>query len=314
MARNSTAGHCNPFADTTIILLLMATTLFLAAGCRHTAPAQFKVRRGTFTDRFLLTGELETEKSENITVPLLSEWRTQITWMVRDGSRVRKGEKILELDYTSLASDLEEKKLVAAKAAGELKRQKALNAANRNDAEPAVEKTQVDYEKAKIDAAVPADIFSREKYKKGQLALYGARAAYEKAGEKDRAFQVASEAELKIKRLTLEKARRSVSTAEKAMANMVIYAPQAGIVSVAKNPWQGRKFQIGDTVFVGWTIMKIPNLSMMRVDAMLSDVDEGRIQVGMKAICTLDAFPGLQLNGYVSNVASVAEEIPKSPQ
>jgi HlyD family secretion protein len=124
---------------------------------------------------------------------------------------------------------------------------------------------------------------------------------------------VSSKADLKVKRLALEKARRDVTTAEEALKKMIVYAPTGGVVDVAEHPWEGRKLEVGDTVMVGWTVMSIPDLSSMRVDAELSDVDQGRVQPGMKAVCTMDAFPGLAIDGYVRKVSPVAKPIDKSP-
>ncbi len=292
---------------------MSAAVLLCAAGCARGGHQALTVHRGTFTDRFLLTGRLEAEKSEDIIVPSLPQWRTQITWMIRDGSRVHKGEKILELDYTSLASNLEEKKLAATEAAGDLAQQKALNAARSDELKLALEQARSAYEKARIDASIPRQLFSRKDYEDRQLAVDATRTEYDKAREDVKAFEVSGRADLEIKRLALDKARREAASAEDALKKMVAYAPRDGIVEIAEHPWEGRKLQVGDTVFVGWTVMSIPDLSTMLVDARLSDVDQGRIQPGMKALCTLDAFPDLAIHGYVAVVSSVAKEIPKSP-
>ena len=43
------------------------------------------------------------------------------------------------------------------------------------------------------------------------------------------------------------------------------------------HPWEGRKLQEGDTVWVGMTVASLPDLDSMIVEASLSDVDDGRI-------------------------------------
>ncbi len=308
--RNQKIG---PIARAVFLVTAGVLLVSTAIACGRGKVAGLEVHRGTFTDTFLLTGQLEAVKSEDILVPSLPQWRTQITWMIRDGAHVHKGEKILELDYSSLASNLEEKKLAVSKAAGDLVQQKALNAATGFDLALDLKKTKADLDKAKIDASVPAELFSRKDYEDRQLALAAAETAYDQARAKMAAFEVSSKADLDIKRLALEKARRDITTAEKALKRMVVYAPRDGVVDVAEHPWQGRKLQIGDTVMVGWTVMSLPDLSSMLVDAKLSDVDEGRVQPGMKAVCTLDAFPNLAIDGYVRKVSPVAKPIGDSP-
>ncbi|MBZ5640088.1 MAG: HlyD family efflux transporter periplasmic adaptor subunit, partial [Acidobacteriia bacterium] len=79
---------------------------------------------------------------------------------------------------------------------------------------------------------------------------------------------------------------------------------------VADHPWEDRKFQVGDTVFAGWNVMRIPDLSAMRVEAQLPDVDDGRIAVGMPAKCTLDTYPEVAFPGKVVELTPVAQAPP----
>ena len=59
----------------------------------------------------------------------------------------------------------------------------------------------------------------------------------------------------------------------------------------------------------GWTVVELPELSAMRVEATLSDVDDGRVAAGARATCTLDAWPDQPLSGTVREVAPVAQEV-----
>jgi multidrug efflux pump subunit AcrA (membrane-fusion protein) len=52
----------------------------------------------------------------------------------------------------------------------------------------------------------------------------------------------------------------------------------------------------------------IPELSSLRVNAFLADVDDGRVSVGMPATVTLDGYPGTQFAGKVSSISAVAQE------
>jgi hypothetical protein len=86
-------------------------------------------------------------------------------------------------------------------------------------------------------------------------------------------------------------------------------APKAGILLVGEHPWEDRKFQVGDVVQPGWTVVELPELAAMRVEATVSDVDDGRVAAGAHATCTLDAWPDQPLSGTVREVAPVAQEV-----
>jgi HlyD family secretion protein len=88
---------------------------------------------------------------------------------------------------------------------------------------------------------------------------------------------------------------------------MVLRAPRAGIAVAAENRREGRKFQVGDSTWDGAEIMLIPDLSVMVVETLMSDVDDGKVTPGMRVLCTLDAYPERQIPGHVRTVTPVAQ-------
>ena len=69
-----------------------------------------------------------------------------------------------------------------------------------------------------------------------------------------------------------------------------------------------RKIREGDSIFVGWPVVSLPDLSSLTVEAKLPDVDDGLARPGMEALCTLDAYPGETFRGRVVDVSAVAQE------
>jgi HlyD family secretion protein len=84
-------------------------------------------------------------------------------------------------------------------------------------------------------------------------------------------------------------------------------APRDGIL-VVSDSWDGRKLQIGDPAWVGMTVMEIPDLTEMEVEATLSDVDDGRVRAGMPATCTVDAYADRPIRGTVKEISPIAIE------
>ena len=293
-------------ASKSLALLTLAALACARGGMR--------VRRGSFEGRIVLTGELAAVRSVDISVPKLPQWQTSIRWMERDGAKVSKGQKILELDNLAFVGNLDDKKLAAVKAEDEVARQVSENAVQLEEKSLAEERAKGALEKAKIDAAVPEELLARRDYADRQLALEKAEAEHEKASEDLRAFKTSSQADFAVKSIAATKARREVETAESSITSTLILAPRDGVIEIGEHPWEGRKFQLGDSVAVGWKVMSIPDLTSMRVDADLSDVDEGKVKVGMGVTCRLDAFPDLVLTGRVSDVSPIARELRKSPE
>lgn len=303
------------------LLLLGAALATTLSGCSEEgaqAAAQVErgalvAHRGTFRQRQLLSGELEAERGEPLTVPRTNQFQLQIRWLAEDGTAVQAGERVVEFDNSQFASDLEEKRLSASDAGSELQRTTAESKTGTADKQFAVEKARAEEEKAKIAANVPKDLLALREYQDRQLALRRAETELAKAQEDLDAATRGGARDVDVKKIAVEKSQRSIATAEGAIDALTLKAPRAGMVLIGDHPWEGRKMRVGDTVWVGMTVASLPDLSAMSVQASLSDVDDGRIQPGMEVLCTLDAYPDQVFKGRVADISPVARESRRSP-
>jgi len=248
-----------------------------------------RVRRGDFVQRFLMTGKLEAVRSDRILVPPNPSWQIQIRWMEEDGARVESGQKVVELDNTALVGELDEKTLAVLQRRDELEQQRAQLAGQEEDKQFQLEQKRVELDKAAIDAAIPESILERRAYQDLQLAHSRAQTEYSKA-------------------IALVKAEREVGVAERAIETLALCAPRDGLLVISENPREGRKFQVGDTAWIGLTVARLPDLSEMRVEAVLTDVDDGRIKVGDSASCVMDAYPEFPIACRVTGITPIAQE------
>lgn len=275
----------------------------------ESSPGELKAERGPFRQRYLLTGELQATEAKTVSVPRSKSWQVQIRWMEEEGARVEAGQTVLELDNSAVVTDLEDKKLQAVEAENALVRTRADAEAAVEEKQFAVEEKRAALEKAQVEAEVPAEILPRREHQERRLALERAELELDKALDDLEATRQAQQAEIEIKVLELARARREIETAERAIRELVLEAPTDGVLMIEEHPRERRKFQVGDNVWVGLTIMRIPDLSSLGVEAILSDVDEGRVEPGMEVTVTPDAFPEMHLPGRVGDVSPVAREI-----
>lgn len=299
-------------------LLLPALVLVGATGCatQPTAAAPVavaepeipdaRVREGAFRETFLLTGELRAADGHYVITPKSDA--VPIRWMVDDGVWVEEGDRIAELDTTALVGQLDERELAVDSAWNELAQSRAEVAGQLADKEHQARKSELELRKAQIDAAIPEDIQPRREFQDRQLALHRARNTHEKALAELEAQRLASEAEVEVKRIALQKAERELLEIREQVDAMTLLAPASGIVVIANNHRENRKFQIGDNVWSGLKLAEIPNLERMEVEARLSDVDDGRIAPGMRVRATLDTYPDRELEGIVRAIGPVARE------
>ncbi len=278
------------------------------AGAEGPAEAATLVaRRATLEPRLILTGELEAVRADSIYVPRTRSWQLTIRWMEQDGALVQAGQKVLELDNSQFTGSVEQKKLERSRAHNELLRREADVAGEIYEQEFLVERRRIELEQARIEAAVPEVLRPRREHQEYQLKLARAGFEHAKAEEGLSTARRASQAEIEELRIALRQADEEIATAERAIAALSIEAPRGGILVVSEND-EGRKFQVGDNVWVGLPVMRIPDLSEMKVVARLSDVDDGRIAIDAPAECTLDAYPDPRFTGRVTEIAPIAQE------
>ena len=266
------------------------------------------MRRGPFERTVLVTGEIEAAEAATLSVPPSPSWRVELRWLAEDGSVVQAGERLAEVDNSEFVRDLETKEIGLQESLSELERRQAEALGEIRRREMAVVRARAELDKARIESDLPEEIVPRQELADRRLKLAKARSALETAEAELASQSASSEAELGIQRIEIEKARRQIAEARRAIESSVLRAPRDGLFLVAEQPWEDRKLQEGDTVWVGMPVGSIPDLRRLRVEARLSDVDDGRVEVGMAARVVLDAYPDRIFRGEVTRVGKVAQE------
>lgn len=266
------------------------------------------VRRGRLQPKLILTGELQAVESAPILVPKTPILQVAIRWMEQGGVSVHQGQRVLELDATQFRETIEQALLTESTARNDLALKEARIELELAQIEFDVRQSQNRLKQARLEASVPEDLRSRRDYRDHQLELARAELSLAKVEEDLRSRKEAATSELEVQRLELRDARQEVETAQQAIKALTLHAPRDGILVVAQHPIDGRRFQVSDTVWVGLEVMSIPTLTRMKVTAHLSDVDDGKIAKGAPVRCTLDAYPDLEFDGRVAEIAPVATE------
>jgi HlyD family secretion protein len=287
----------------------------LALGCqRATAERTGHVLAQTEADgsspsRLLLTGEVDAAAGMSLVVPRVPQWQVTLRWIEADGATVKAGQKVAELDDSAFTAELTQKKIAAAQLQADLLHQKNEAAIAALDRHFDVEQARVELEKARLAAAVDADSYPLRLYQEKQIELRRREAGLEAALDAERAQQQAAALEARVLGIALEKGEREIKAADDAIAALTLYAPRAGLVVRGVHPWFRRKVQSGDNVWVNFPLMRLPDLSTLEVRAWLSDVDDGRVEPGMRVTTYLDAYPELGFPGVIRQVSPVAREV-----
>src|SRR5215813_8874741 len=198
-------------------LALFAVSCF--SGYDSGAPAReaLRVRRGAFRGDVVLTGEVRAGRGHDLVVPRLPQWETSVKWLITDGAQVKQGERVVELDNSIFATNLDAKRQAVAQAQQELQQKDAEWHADTLQKQIDAEKRRADYDKAKLDAQVPKEVLSAHDFQDHQIKFQRAEVELAKAADllKSQRVSVASDRQNLL--IKLETAERELKIAEDAL-------------------------------------------------------------------------------------------------
>lgn len=106
--------------------------------------------------------------------------------------------------------------------------------------------------------------------------------------------------QVKRSKAKLEQAQVSLQQAKWRLEQATLKAPINGIVTALF-------VESGEMANSGQTVITLSDLANLDVDINLDETDVSRIEMGMKVVVTVDAFPGVEVSGEVIKIASTAD-------
>ena len=252
----------------------------------------------------MLTGEVESSQTQEITMPMVRSWRAEIADMADEGSFVEPGDFVVRIDGTDLDNTIESQKeaLDVFKAAS--KRDTIQLQIDLNNARLAYEKAKVDHQIAELKASVPLEFIGELEYKERQLAFKQMDKTLQENEKKFRALEVKLKEKNKEVALGLAQKQKELDYWKQRLADLTITANQAGYVIHATHPWNGTKYQIGDQVQTGRVIAKVSKTTGMRVKAFVNAIDLPHIKQDMAVEVQFDALPNASMGGVISHISA----------
>jgi RND family efflux transporter MFP subunit len=297
-------------------LLILATVAWYAwPSSSASADAQLiaPVKSGEFKVLVTTTGELRARKFVQVTGPSGAQsvqvYQTKISSIVPEGTVVKEGDVIAELD----------RQPVAAKVA---------------DVTLSLQKAQADFTTAQLDSALNL-AQAREDVRTAEFALEEKKLAREQAKYEAPTIKRQAEIDLEKAQRALEQSKRNLSTKTKqAVAKMSsvgadlgrqqnnlknlelvrdqfsVRAPAPGMVIYVRE-WNGKKKGVGSQ-WQPWdpSVATLPDLTQMESETYVNEVDVRKLALGQKVQISLDADPTKKLSGTVTHIANVGEQRP----
>lgn len=276
-----------------------------------------RVSKGFFEISVEATGELIAENSVDIPGPNLVGNRhmraapLKITDMVPEGTVVRKGDFVAELDRSSYTNSLK-------------------------DEQDELRTAQVNYDTKVLDSAVVLsqlrddirnqDYISEEaevtlaqsKYeppatqRQAEISLDKAKRALQQKIRQYSLKKAQVKAELQTLKLQVNTQQRLVDDLQAVLASFTVKAPADGMV-IYKKDRLGQRIVAGSTLNP-WdaVVATLPDLSSMLSKVYISEIEINKIRKGMPVDILIDAFRGRSFSGSVYSIANIGEQLQNS--
>lgn len=291
-------------------LLLLIVCIFLLGACKREKAKEVpesKVMKGTFYLDLYEEGEIEAINSTNITSPNIS-WRygnLKITQIIKDGKEVQTGDTMIVFDPSEVKKGVVDAESRLQMNMAELEK---LMAQQQSD----LEELKADYEITRISQQISKIRFESANYeanikkKEIQLNLEKANIALDRAKEQiDNRIKIQKE-EIKQKNLSIDQDKARLKEANETLTKLFLISPSPGIAIINRNWSTGNKFQVGDQCWSGFPLVQLPDLTKLRANVKINEVDISKISKGLKVEIKPDAFSDSVFSGEVTAVANLA--------
>lgn len=266
----------------------------------------YQVQKQDFAVIIPAEGELEAAQAERINTP--GRRPMTIDWLAEENSWVTKGQVVARFDSEQLVLDSREEELAMMLLDMDMRKQNAEENQQQNELNS--EKVLVGKEFTFVDTFAIDDL---RLYSKIEIIDTLSNRDYLGAKEEFIEWKESSIGDRNQSALEVLDIRKGGHQAkyqqhQSALAQLEVLAPYDGMLVYEKN-WRGEKASIGQTVFPGSTIAKIPNLEKMQAKLYVLDKNAINLKVGQKVKVSLDAYPDEKLTGEVLSVSGFSRTI-----
>ena len=280
-----------------------------ASSTMLTAP----VKQGDFKVVVMATGELRARKFVQITGPAAAQsvnvYQTKIASIIPEGTVVKEGDVIAELDKQPAAAKLSDLTLNVQKAMAEYTTAQLDSTLNLAQAREDVRTAEFTLEEKKLlkeQAKYEAPTIQRQ----AEIDYEKAQRAWEQSKRNLSTKTKQAIAKMSSVGADLGRQQNQLKLIQDVMASFTVRAPAPGMVIYVRE-WNGKKKGVGSQ-WAPWdpTVATLPDLTQMESQTYINEVDVRKIAVGQKVKITLDADPTKKLNGTVTQIANVGEQRP----
>ncbi|MCB0473062.1 MAG: RND transporter [Flavobacteriaceae bacterium] len=293
-----------------VLFLILLYFFFIRSDENENVAITTKVKKGVFLNEVIISGEAQSTSSKKINGPSNAArfgiYQLKIQSLVPEGTIVKKGDYVGQIDPSSVNNQIIDAKLNLDTAQSKFTQQQLDTTLTLKEERNAIKDVMFSIEENKLELKQsiyepPATIRKLEinveklerdlKEKKEDYAI-------KKRQANAKMIEVGTEvSKINNKLNELENLRKAFS----------INSDDSGMITYVKD-WRGEKIKAGSEISP-WSpaIASLPDLTKMESKTYANEVDIRKIKKDLKVKIGFDAFPDIELDGIVTDVANVGE-------
>jgi len=297
----------------TVALVLLGGGGYAAyyyAGVTEVEIPTARARRGDFLISVRTRGEVRSTRSVVLTAPQVPDPR--IVRLAESGKPVKKGDVVVEFDTAQQEQYYLERATSVRTADSQIIQTQASHRIIDEQDAMSLMQAEYDLERAKLEAS-KAEILSEIEGAKNWINVGISEGNLSQVKTVIKSHKVTQQADIERLQQSKNKAVRDMERAKSYLSQMVITAPIDGIVNILPNFRAGGSFgsmpppfKEGDRAWTGAAIAEIPDLSSMRVEMKLEEVDRGRIKLGQQVRVRVDAVADKEFLAELDWISPIA--------
>lgn len=301
-----------------LVPLLLILAIIIFGNSEKIVPDIFvKVERGDFQIEIYSSGELESESSENITIPekmkdrSLRIYELTITDLIDEGTYVDSGDYVGTLDHKAVEEKVKDTQDELETALTELQDAKIDSNLNLSNQRDQIINSGLDLEEMRI--VMEESIYeSPSIQKKSKMNHDKAIRKYEQDKNTYKLKQEQEENKVTRKHINYRQINERLAELEILFNSLEIYSPKKGLLTYYKQDFGGVT-KVGSRVTM-WNpiIATIPDMTNLISKTYVNEIDISKIKIGLQVKIGIDAFPEKELFGELISMANVGQNMPNS--
>ncbi|TBM99783.1 HlyD family efflux transporter periplasmic adaptor subunit [Hyunsoonleella flava] len=294
-----------------IILAVLITSYSLfGSSSDENSPITTEVVKGQFLNEVIISGEAQSTSSKKIMGPAGARryrlYQLKIQDLIPEGTVVKKGDYIGKLDPSEINAKILDAELSLEKAQSRYIQEQLDTTLTLKQERNTIKDLQfrIEEDKLELERSIyesPATIRSLEiSVEKTERDLREKKADYsiKKRQANAKMIEVGTE---------VSKIKQQIDALVDLQKQFTIYSHADGMVTYIKE-WNGNKVKVGGNIST-WNpaVASLPDLTKMESKTYSNEVDVRKIKKGLPVKVGFDAFPDIELDGVVTDVANVGE-------